>query len=44
MEKISPDAAVIISVSENSRELEKLIRSKNVTAVQNKYTLSKKLF
>lgn|GEM_PF-3292355 len=30
MEKISPDAAVIISVSENSRELEKLIRSKNV--------------
>lgn len=30
MEKISPDAAVIISVSENTRELEKLIRSKNV--------------
>lgn len=28
--KISPDAAVIISVSENTRELEKLIRSKNV--------------
>jgi len=28
--KISPDAAIIISVSENTRELEKLIRSKNV--------------
>lgn len=30
MGKISPDAAVIISVSDNTRELEKLIRSKNV--------------
>lgn len=30
MEKISPDAAVIISVSDNTRDLEKLIRSKNV--------------
>jgi len=30
MGMISPDAAVIISVSENTRELEKLIRSKNV--------------
>lgn len=28
--KKTPDAAVIISVSENTRELEKLIRSKNV--------------
>lgn len=28
--KISPDVAVIISVSENTRELEKYIRSKNV--------------
>jgi len=30
VDKISPDAAIIISVSENTRELEKLIRSKNV--------------
>lgn len=30
MGELSPDAAVIISVSENTRDLEKLIRSKNV--------------
>lgn len=29
-ERMSPDVAVIISVSGNTRDLEKLIRSKNV--------------